>query len=248
MLLIAEALNNFLAIYITQLILENMLSNGNKILRLSEVISNAVMFTLVMMISMIAMGLYERNFLNGKGDMLLRIGISFLLGSFAMIFMTFVIHYDPSVNIIFYYSQHEFGVSIATAFMGVLMLRFMFLTASDYDWFKRRVLVLGVGRQAFQLEELWKNNKTNSKMTSVIVGYVQVHEDEKLLVPHDRMLQITDFLFNLVDKFDVNEIVVALDDRRKGFPIDEIMQCKFKGVLISNFLNFYEKQTGKIPD
>ncbi|MDZ7622542.1 MAG: sugar transferase [Candidatus Competibacteraceae bacterium] len=37
-----------------------------------------------------------------------------------------------------------------------------------------------------------------------------------------------------------------MDDRRKGFPIDEVLTCKIEGVSISNFLNFFERETGKI--
>ncbi len=233
-LLIAEALSNFLSIYLGRA-WEMTLLGYDQLPRLSEVLPNAVIFMLVMLIIMIAIGLYERNFWSGRVDMLLRVGISFMFGLFTM---TFIYYVSPEI----YYNRRELSLGIGAAFLGVLLLRAISLVASDQDRLKQRVLVLGVGQQAAQIEELWKKKK----MVSLINGYVQVHEHEKTLVPDTRMLQVTDQLCNLADELAIDEIVVAIDDRRKGFPVDEIMQCHLNGVSISNFLNFYEKQTGKI--
>jgi sugar transferase (PEP-CTERM system associated) len=40
----------------------------------------------------------------------------------------------------------------------------------------------------------------------------------------------------------VDEIVVAVDDRRKGLPVNELIDCKMKGVEILDLLTFYEKE------
>jgi hypothetical protein len=37
-----------------------------------------------------------------------------------------------------------------------------------------------------------------------------------------------------------------MDDRRKGFPTKEMLECKVEGIRISNFLSFFERETGKI--
>lgn len=233
-LLLAEALSNFLSIYLGRA-LEVVLLGYHQLPRLSEVTPNSIIFMFVMMISMIAIGLYERNFWSGKNDMLLRVVISFLFGLFAM---TFIYYLSPDI----YYNRRELSLGVGIAFVNVLLFRAIFFMASDRDTLKRHVLILGVGQQAARIEELWKKNKTSSR----IVGYIQVHENEKPLVSEERMLQVTDRLLNLASALAIDEIVVAMDDRRQGFPVDEIMQCKFNGVMISNFLNFYEKETGKI--
>lgn len=233
-LLLAEALSNFLSIYLGRA-LEVVLLGYNELPRLSEVTPNSIIFMFVMMINMIAIGLYERNFWSGKNDMLLRVVISFLFGLFAM---TFIYYLSPDI----YYNRRELSLGVGIAFINVSLLRAIFFMASDHGTLRHQVLILGVGQQAARIEELWEKSKISSR----IVGYIQVHENEKPLVPEERMLQVTDRLLNLASALTIDEIVVAMDDRRKGFPVDEIMQCKFNGIMISNFLNFYEKETGKI--
>ena len=45
---------------------------------------------------------------------------------------------------------------------------------------------------------------------------------------------------------DVNEIVVAMDDRRQGFPIRELLDCRFAGIDVIDILQFLERETGKV--
>ena len=51
---------------------------------LDVVLPNALVFTLVKTAILIAMGVYERNFWRGPGDLWLRVGVSFLFGLFAL--------------------------------------------------------------------------------------------------------------------------------------------------------------------
>lgn len=233
-LLVAEALHLFLSVYIGRSL--NGIRFGQESWpRLDEVAPIALVFMLVMIMIMIAMGLYERNLWNGRGDMLLRVGISFLFGLFAM---TLLYYLFPVIAL----SRGEFSLAFGIAFFGVLLLRFLFFKVSGHALFKRRVLVLGVGQNAARLETLQKHSGGGFK----ILGYVQVHEDEKPGVPLARTRQITGTLFDLADELRIDEIVVAMDDRRKGFPLDEVLNCKIEGISIINFLNFFERETGKI--
>jgi FlaA1/EpsC-like NDP-sugar epimerase len=194
-----------------------------------------LVFSLVMTVIMVAMGLYERNLWDGRSDMLFRVGISFLFGLFAM---TVIYYLFPDL----YLGRGEFSLAAGIAFVGVVLLRFLFFGVSDQALLKRRVLVLGVGQNAAQLEELVERGT----MGFSIVGYVQVHEDENPHVQESRMLQVVSNLCDLADERRIDEIVVAMDDRRKGFPIKEMLECKVEGIRISNFLSFFERETGKI--
>ncbi|HRD50536.1 MAG: TIGR03013 family PEP-CTERM/XrtA system glycosyltransferase [Candidatus Competibacter sp.] len=236
-LLIAEALNLFWAIYLGRT-LRMVQDYGRAWPHLGEVAPNALVFTAVMITIMVALGLYERHFWRGKGDMLLRVVISFLLGLFVM---TNIYYLFPDL----YLGRGEFILAFAISFMGVLLLRFVFFQVTNHNLIKRRVLVLGVGQHAAQIEELQEHPAT-AALSFRVMGYVRVHEDEARLVPEGRAIQVTDTLYDLTEKLRVDEIVTAMDDRRKGFPVDEILECKMQGVMVSSFLNFFERESGKI--
>ena len=233
-LLVAEALYLLLSAYLGQFLNRIRFGQGSWP-PLEEVLPGAWVFALVLTTIMVAMGLYERNLWNGRGDMLLRVGISFLFGLFAM---TLLYYLFPEIAL----GRGEFSLAFGIAFVGVLLLRFGFFKASDHALLQRRVLVLGVGQNAGRLEELHNRGSVGF----AILGYVQVHEDEKPGVPPERMRQVTGTLLDLADELHIDEIVVAMDDRRKGFPVDEVLGCKVEGISISAFLNFFERETGKI--
>jgi sugar transferase (PEP-CTERM system associated) len=44
----------------------------------------------------------------------------------------------------------------------------------------------------------------------------------------------------------VDEIVVAMDDRRQGFPVGELLACRFAGIAVVDLLGFLERETGKL--
>lgn len=233
-LMVTEALLLFISIYLGRT-LRAILGNQGSWPLLAETIPGSVAFSLVMIAIMMAMGLYERNLWDGRGDMLLRVAVSFLFGLFAM---TLVYYLIPELHL----DRGEFTLAFGVGFLGVLLLRSLFLGASDKKLLKRRVMVLGVGENASRLEEL----SEDEAMGFTVLGYIQVHEDENSRVPNERMLQVTSNLRDLADELHIDEIVVAMDDRRKGFPINEMLECKVEGIRITNFLSFFERETGKI--
>ncbi|HRD65678.1 MAG TPA: TIGR03013 family PEP-CTERM/XrtA system glycosyltransferase [Candidatus Competibacter sp.] len=232
-LLLAELLLFFWSIYFGR-VLYVALGGKDTLPPFGGIVPSALVCVVVMCAIMTAMGLYERNFWSGKSDMLLRVGVSFMLGLFVM---TNIYYLFPGL----YLGRSEFALAFGIAFFGVLLLRFGFFHVSDQDQIKRRVLVLGVGRQAARLEELQDKN-----VGFQVLGYVQVHEHEYMGIPVSRTLQVTSTLSDLAEDLHIDEIVIAMDDRRKGFPLDEVFECKMQGAIISNFLTFYERETGKI--
>ena len=233
-LLVAEMLHLFWSIYFGRS-LRMVLGYQSAMPQFSEVVPGALAFVAVMLAIMTAMGLYERNFWGGRGDMLLRITVSFLVGLFVM---TLVYYLIPDLSL----GRGEFSLAFGIAFVGVLMLRLVFFEVSDREVLKRRVLVLGVGKNASRIEEL----QYEGNASFLVVGYLQLHEDEKRQVTAECLFHVTSHLVDLADRLQVDEIVVAPDDRRKGFPAEQILECKIRGFKISGFLHFYERETGKI--
>ena len=79
-----------------------------------------------------------------------------------------------------------------------------------------------------------------------ILGFINLGNDERL-IPAPRTIELGQrSLRELVDEMDADEIVVAIDDRRRGLPIDDILECKMYGVSIIEAADFYERQLGKI--
>ena len=192
----------------------------------------ALTYAVSMIISMMSVGMYQRG-LPFTAGLLVRIGLSFLIASVAMSVMFYLFpHLVVGRGIMAY--------AMLFTFVGVIGLRSLFvrLTASDAQ--STNVLVLGTGRQAKMIADLEPRQPGFR-----VVGYIPVNEQETDIpssrwLPHDRRL------IDIVLAHQVDEIVVAPDDRRLRLPVDEILDCKMSGTMVLDLLSFFEKETSRI--
>jgi sugar transferase (PEP-CTERM system associated) len=103
---------------------------------------------------------------------------------------------------------------------------------------KRRVLVLGTGINADRVEHYYASSK---EAGFIIVGYVSL-ADSVSLVDENQQIVKDEPLLKIANRMAVDEIVIAVDDRRKKLPIDELLECKINGVQVLDLLTFFEKE------
>ena len=195
----------------------------------------ASVYALVMLASMIALGLYQRGVLERASGFLIRLLLAFLVGGLLM-WLIFFLFGSLALTL------REFAISMLFSFACVLILRSAFVRMTKADSRKRRVLVLGTGINADRIEMLQSDDPT---LGFVVVGYIDLG-DTVCLIDDNRMIPKDQHLFDIVERMAVDEIVVALDDRRKGLPVNELIDCKMKGVEILDLLSFYEKEENAI--
>jgi sugar transferase (PEP-CTERM system associated) len=81
-----------------------------------------------------------------------------------------------------------------------------------------------------------------------LVGMVlQAGDTPDMLDPlTDRLHEAPNGLGALCGELDIDELVVALQDRRQTLPIKELLQCRLAGVTVLEFISFMERETGRI--
>jgi len=192
----------------------------------------ALAYATAMSLSMIAVGLYQRG-LPFSAGLLVRIGLSFFIASVAMsvIFYTF-----PDLRV----WRGVMIFAMLFTFVGVLGLRSLFFRLTHSETQSTNVLVLGTGRQAEMIAGLEPQQPGFR-----VVGYVPVNEQETN-IPSERWLPHDRRLIEMVLQHQIDEIVVAPDDRRLRLPVDEILDCKMSGTMVLDLLSFFEKETSRI--
>ena len=197
----------------------------------------SVTFALVMLLSMIGLGLYDRLSWSweGRAEMVLRILASFLFAVFPLSFIFYVV---PEISVWRGPALLAFGISL----LAIVTVRLIFFRVVDQKLFKRRVLVLGTGKNAGEIRKL--EGKPPMQGISVM-GYVHMSRDHDV-IGEGRVINLSRPLPDIVRENRIDEIVVALDDRRKSLPVHEILDCKMDGVRVFDLLTFFERETGKI--
>ncbi len=195
----------------------------------------AVLFTGAMFVSMTAMGLYNARQRSRLAGLLTRVAASVGAGA---TFAAIVFYFFPTMQLY----RGQLVITAALAFGAAVIVRIAFDRLLDENLFKRRVLVYGAGRRAGSIARL---RRRSDRRGFIVVGYVDAEGDDSSAVETKDMLVGGDLL-QLCRTHQVDEIVVAMDDRRRRFPMDELLECRLEGLEIVELISFLERETGKV--
>lgn len=203
---------------------------------LSE-LPGALTFTLVTIICMAAMGMYQSDFKLDFESILLRLMPAFAL-SFAI--MTLIFYVLPDL----YFGRGLLAIAMVLAFALLLLLRMLFFRLPGVELFRPRAIVLGTGNSAHELYKLIEEKSFFRNHN--IVGYVPFYGEERQ-IPVTDIIEKSSNLSVLATQKYVSEVIVATQERRGGgFPIQELLECKMNGINVMDIATFYEKERGYI--
>jgi sugar transferase (PEP-CTERM system associated) len=198
---------------------------------------HSVVFATIMLVSMAAMGLYNSRQRARLAGLLSRVAASVLGGAMVMAMLVYLL---PVLHI----ERGALLLSTLVAFAAVAIVRILFDLIVDEDVFKRRVLVYGAGRRSASIARL---RRRSDRRGFVILGYVSAEGDEfSALRDHEQLVRSDQDLLTYCREQRVDEIVVAMDDRRRRFPMDQLLECRLEGVEINELVTFLERETGKV--
>jgi sugar transferase (PEP-CTERM system associated) len=196
----------------------------------------ALLMAAVFLPSLAALGLYQLRQRAGFYGVLVRLLLAVLVAEAALAF-------------IFYAAPPLFigrGVTVLTgaiAFLALALTRYVFVRAVDEEVFKRRVLVWGAGARAATIGK--RLRRRSDQRGFRIVGYVRAAGDRGE-VPDGMILSSDGDVVWLALRLKVEEIVVAMDDRRAGFPAAQLLNCRLRGMHVSELLTFLERESGRV--
>jgi sugar transferase (PEP-CTERM system associated) len=233
----AEAVIAFLAIYAAVLIrFEVPLSH---LVQLQHEIGalwpRAGMFALIVVVCLMAFGLYSARQRAQLSGVLVRVGAALLVAVCAVAAVFYLL---PSMHL----WRGVEALAVVFTGCGIILSRIVFVRVVNQEIFKRRVLVYGAGAAAASLASL---RRSADRRGFQLVGFVQP-PDEPRSVPPERLLDPQGNLRGLCERLNANEVVVAMDDRRRGFPIRELLECRLAGVDVTELLTFLERETGRV--
>ncbi len=186
----------------------------------------------VTVLAMIAVGLYQRGLPWGAG-FVLRILLAFAMSFTATVLLFYAV---PHVEL----GRGVVGLAFLFSLVGVLSVRSLFLRFAGSDVFHHRVLVLGAGHHAAAIRDL-----EGTDQLFQVVGFVNLGEPEEI-ISRERQVELSSDLVELMVARDADELVVALDDRRKRLPVDAILDCKMSGMQVMDLVSFFEKEASLV--
>ncbi len=195
----------------------------------------AICFAAVMIISMISLDVYHAKLKEGMSGVMLRTAIGFFLGA---ITLSSIFYLFPSLHM----GRGVAAVAALISFLFVILLRSVVFKKLNEEDLKRRILILGAGKRALELK---KRLRRADRKGFIIVGFIPV-EEEVLRVEDAEKLTVKDGLYQCALLSGAHEIVVAMDDRRRNFPMLDLLECKLSGIEVVDSFTFFERETGRV--
>ncbi|HSN22435.1 MAG TPA: TIGR03013 family XrtA/PEP-CTERM system glycosyltransferase [Usitatibacter sp.] len=129
------------------------------------------------------------------------------------------------------------------AIPALAAIRFAFLRLVDEDVFKRRVVVWGCGAGAASIEQ--RLRRRSDRRGFLILGYVQAPGEDPA-VAADALLQPQHELMRRLVAERVEQVVVAMEDRRREFPEAFLRECRRQGIGVCDLVSFLEQESGRV--
>ena len=196
----------------------------------------SLLFAVVIMFGLAALGQYQMYMRTTWFGLLARQAVGFMLGAIGLVMAYYVV---PQA----YVGRGVLTIAMFLGFVSVIGLRALFRRVVEAEAVKRRVLILGAGKRASQIHSLLQRRSDRHAFT--VVGFVP-SDGELAAVPDDFVLRTATQLHTLVLREEVDEIVVGVDDRRGGLPMEQLLECRQHGVAVTDLTTFFERESGRV--
>jgi len=201
----------------------------------TEFQAGSIVFAVAMLTSMTAMGLYASQQRAQTAGVALR-----LIGAavVSVLVLAVAVYLIPQIS----FGRGVLGLTLVIAVAGCFGVRMIFMHTLNEDTLKRRILVYGAGKRAEAFTQL---RRRTDRRGFIVCGFVAAGEDE-YLVPRDQLVEHNGSLYDLIRSRGATEVVVAIDDRRRQFPVDDLLNCRLRGINVIDIVSFLERETGKV--
>jgi sugar transferase (PEP-CTERM system associated) len=185
-------------------------------------------------VSFLALGLYTARQRIGAIGVGLRIAVAMLA---TLVVVSTVFYAFPNIetgrSVLLLACVLTLPLAIATRTVAVRLI--------GLEGFKKRVLVYG---ESGPLARFRRMRRSNDRSGFNLVGVVHPPGD-----PADPLgetvCEAPRGLKALCLELNIDELVVAVRNRRDSLPVKELLQCRFAGISVVEFISFMERETGR---
>lgn len=141
-------------------------------------------------------------------------------------------------------SHRELITQVAMAAVAAVMIHRVYAAhSSTQSRLRTRILIFGSGAVAKTVGNTLRAADPHAQ----IVGYFAGPNEDQPEVPHGELIEPRGTLTETARALDVDEIVVALTERRGGsMPLRQLLDCKLYGVRVVDIATYFEKTLAQI--
>lgn len=203
---------------------------------IGPVLPRALIFSAVMLVSMGAMGLYQPHTREGLSGTWIRAAGAF---AFTAVGLSLIFYWFPELLL----GRGALALTAIVTLLFIALTRLLFHRLVNQDRLRRRVLVYGAGHRAqLVLNQL---RRSSDRRGFTFVAFISVDGEEQV-VDSSKVAKLDSLISIYARENEIDEILVAVDDRRKGLPVEDLLECKLNGADVLDVVDFFERESGRI--
>lgn len=193
-------------------------------------------YIIVIMCCLISMGLYNPDYMFDMREAVTRLITGFLIAFVMVSVLLGLVKTAPQLS-------QALPPTMALSFAGLLVIRYAASHGAVSQFLKRRILVLGAGMRAQRIESEVRTKRGHCGF--IPVAYIPTSPDESgvsLVNLIDDPIDLNSFCAEA----GIDELVIAVDERRGTMPIDTLLECRMSGRKITAVTDFIEREAGQV--
>jgi len=199
---------------------------------------HAIVFALMSQIFSLSLGLFNPKLREPYRAVFRRMGISISMGAFVLAVLS-ALFADYSIP------TQVLVLAVFLSLAVVASIRYLDYNVEFLAQKKINVLVLGAGERAAIIERRMKRRVDRQRFN--LHGFVVMRGDSESGIQKEKKLTLEgSTLADYIRDNNIDEIVVASDERRNNLPLDILFDCKLRGTNIIEILDFIERETGQV--
>jgi sugar transferase (PEP-CTERM system associated) len=209
------------------------------LLRDSAGVGPILLFVAFDLVFLYALGFYRRDSLSDTWRATSRVPLAVTMGITASVVSCALLGMLPSAQTM---------LSAFSCFCGsALLARFAFPLVRRNSLFRPRLLVIGAGQRAFDLNWVLSSQGQHLHYDVTFVHQESFGPIDTRLASEkpNRILTTRDSLLDVAERLRADEIVVAPDERR-GMDLEALIACRTAGYPVWQYMSFLEKEAGRI--
>lgn len=206
-----------------------------------KLIVNVALLAVFILLCSLSVGLYEAKLRETFRGIIRRIFVSVGL-SYFLVEVVSRAFFDSLIM-----DSYFLPTSVSSIIVTLVVFRYFTNRLGLLGLGKVRILVLGAGERASIIEKRMRRDV--DRIGFDLIGFIPIPGDnreegiKKEKIIH---LKIDEGFQQFVIDNDIEEIVIACDQRRGTLPVEVLFDCRLRGIEVTELLDFMERETGQI--
>ncbi|GFD90327.1 sugar transferase [Tenacibaculum sp. KUL152] len=208
---------------------------------IEKLIVNTGLLTVAILLCSLSVGLYEAKLRETFRGIIRRIFVSVGLSYFLVEIISRALFDDLLMDTYF------LPASVSAIIITLVVFRYFTNRLGLLGLGKVRIVVLGAGERASIIEKRMRRDV--DRIGFELVGFIPIPGDNredgirKEKIIH---VKVDENFQQFISDNDIEEIVIACDQRRGTLPVEVLFDCRLRGIEVTELLDFMERETGQI--